>query len=823
MSSIRLPRRLFIAIGIAALLVGATATHAQQYDSAAPYSGTADQDYAASDQAPGRVARLAYLSGQVQFAPAGETDWGTADVNRPMVIGDRLLTGDDGRAVLELGDASVRIDNDSAFDFLNLAQGNVQIELSQGTLNLAVRQMDQGANFEVDTPTVAFVAATPGVYRIDDNPDGTGSMVTVFQGSGTVYGENGVSRQVAAGTSYRFNDSALASVDVTGIPQPDDFDRFCEARDASYGRYAQQSQQYVAPDMIGGDDLYQYGQWNDVPEYGNVWYPTAVPVGWAPYRDGHWAWIDPWGWTWVDDAPWGFAPFHYGRWAYIGSRWGWIPGPVNVRPWYAPALVAFVGGAGWSVGLNLGGGAPVGWFPLGPRDVYTPWFPASRGYFTNVNVTNIRNVYVNRTVINNYYADYRAGRVPPRGGQDFAYRTLPGAVTAVPRNVFTGARPVQPAVLRLDRTQLTRGEVAFRPGANPDRASLGLRNATTSPTVIRNREPFARPVVARSTPPPRPVEFAAREKVIAAQHGQPLTPAQVQTLRREQPAPRNGERVKLVPALAGAAAGAAAIGAMQHRGPNPPGARPEAPREVTTPRAGQPAAGTGQTPAPFRNTVRPIVVPGTTRPAPPRPNELPSARFAPSREPATLPRAPVIQPADESRHNAPTERTLPVARPIERAPQASNARPPQRTVQQAPQPREPRFQAPQQLQQRQAAQREAQMQEQQRAREQAMQQQREVQQQAQQRDMQAQQERQFEQRNAQTQAQQRAMQMQQQRASEQQAQQREAQMQQRMRPPDVQRAPPPQYRAPAPRAEPQNRREPPASHHPADDNGHPIR
>jgi len=211
MSRFRLSRQLLVATGVCTLLLGVATVQAQQYDSPQP----SDQSQASDDssQAPGRVARLASLSGQVQFAPAGESDWGSVEVNRPMVIGDRLLTGNDGRAVLELGDASVRIDNDSAFDFLNLDQDNVQVELSQGTLNLAVRQLAQGENFEVDTPTVAFVASTPGIYRIDDDPSGTGSMVTVFQGSGTVYGENGVSRQVAAGTSYRFNDSALASVE----------------------------------------------------------------------------------------------------------------------------------------------------------------------------------------------------------------------------------------------------------------------------------------------------------------------------------------------------------------------------------------------------------------------------------------------------------------------------------------------------------------------------------------------------------------------------------------------------------------------------------
>ena len=793
MSRFRLSRQLLVATGVCTLLLGVATVQAQQYDSPQP----SDQSQVSDDssQAPGRVARLASLSGQVQFAPAGESDWGSVEVNRPMVIGDRLLTGNDGRAVLELGDASVRIDNDSAFDFLNLDQDNVQVELSQGTLNLAVRQLAQGENFEVDTPTVAFVASAPGIYRIDDDPSGTGSMVTVFQGSGTVYGENGVSRQVAAGTSYRFNDSALASVEATGLPQPDDFDRFCEARDANYSRYTQQEQQYVPPDMIGADDLDQYGQWNDVPEYGNVWYPSSVPAGWAPYRYGHWAWIDPWGWTWVGDEPWGFAPFHYGRWVYARDRWGWMPGPVHVRPVYAPALVAFVGGSGFSVSVNLGGGGPVGWFPLGPRDVYVPWFHASRNYFTNVNVTNIRNVYVNKTVINNFYGDYRAGRVPPRGGHDYAYRRMPGAVTAVPRNVFTGARPVRPAVLKLNRNQLARTEVALRPSVNPDRSSLGLRNPTARPATIKGREPFARPVVARHQPPPRPVDFAARQKVIASQHGQPLTPAQMQNLQKTRPAPRN-DRVKLVPAAAGAAASAAAIGAM-HRTTPPrpaePAARTQPTRPVVAPRAGEPPARRAGPTEPFKNTVHPIQAPvNQVRNAPQRPNELPSARFAHPREPATLPRAPVIRPAEQPQRNAPASGRLPVVRPVERVPQQVDNRASQQQRQAEAQQRARAQQAQQQAPQ----QRQTQMQEQQRARDQQAQQQRQAQMQEQQRA--------------------REQQMQQQRAVQMQ-QQRDAQMQRQVQQREVQRAPQPRNR-PAPQ-----RREPPPKKHPPESSGNPLR
>src|SRR5437016_591981 len=116
---------------------------------------------------------------------------------------------------------------------------------------------------------------------------------------------------------------------------------------------------------LGVEDLDDYGDWRSSPEYGDVWFPR-VSAGWAPYREGHWAWIDPWGWTWVDDDPWGYAPFHYGRWAAFGGRWGWIPGPVAVRPVYAPALVVFVGGGGFVAGGN------VAWFAMGPREVYVP-------------------------------------------------------------------------------------------------------------------------------------------------------------------------------------------------------------------------------------------------------------------------------------------------------------------------------------------------------------------------------------------------------------------------------------------------------------------
>ena len=182
--------------------------------------------------------------------------------------------------------------------------------------------------------------------------------------------------------------------------------------------------------MTGYEDLDDYGRWQYVGGYGTVWVPSNVASDWAPYRDGHWAYIDPWGWTWVDDEPWGFAPFHYGRWAYAGSRWCWVPGPVAVRPVYAPALVAFVGG----VGISIGGGPGVGWFPLAPGEVYVPYYRGSRGYVERINVTNtvvnvtrVTNVYnVSANVTNITYVNQRVNN----------------GVTLVSRDTFVNARPV---------------------------------------------------------------------------------------------------------------------------------------------------------------------------------------------------------------------------------------------------------------------------------------------------------------------------------------------------------------------------------------------
>ena len=109
-----------------------------------------------------------------------------------------------------------------------------------------------------------------------------------------------------------------------------------------------------------------------------------VASDWAPYRFGRWAWVEPWGWTWVDDAPWGFAPFHYGRWALWRERWAWVPGEYVARPVMRPR--SWAGSAvARRRSVTVSVGANIGWFPLAPHEVYVPRTSVSAIYLRVVN------------------------------------------------------------------------------------------------------------------------------------------------------------------------------------------------------------------------------------------------------------------------------------------------------------------------------------------------------------------------------------------------------------------------------------------------------
>ncbi len=474
---------------------------------------------------PSRVARLGYMTGAVSFSPAGENDWVQASINRPLTTGDRLWTDAGARAELQVGGAMLRMSAGTSVVVLNLDDSIAQLQVTQGTLNMRVRRLDPNQVIEIDTPNLAFTVRQPGEYRVVVDADGNATDVIVRKGQGEVYGE-GASYVIDSRQPYRFMGTGLREYEPLAAAGFDDFDRWSIDRDRRYDNSP--SARYVSPDVIGYQDLDANGTWRTDASYGNVWFPTRVASGWAPYRDGHWAWIDPWGWTWVDDAPWGFAVSHYGRWANVRGTWGWVPGPVRTRAYYAPALVAFVGGNNFQLTISSGNVGGVAWFPLGPREVYRPSYPVSRRYFENVNVSN---TIVNTTVINNYYNNTNVTNVT------YANRQVPGAIVAVPTTAFVQSQPVNRSAVRVTREMVASAPVAAVAAVAPTERSVRGAAAQADQPPAKAVE---RPVVARTAPPAAPVGFAAQQQQLAAKPGKPLEDAERKDLRRPPACARAG-------------------------------------------------------------------------------------------------------------------------------------------------------------------------------------------------------------------------------------------------------------------------------------------
>lgn len=232
------------------------------------------------------------------------------------------------------------------------------------------------------------------------------------------------------------------------------------------------SARYVAPGTYGVSDLDGYGTWRVVPTYAPVWIPTAVSAGWVPYSTGAWM-LDPlYGWSWVDTAPWGSAPYHHDRWVFVEGFWAWAPGPVLVRPVYAPALIAFLGGPGARVSVGIGGSI-VGWVALGWGEPLVPWW--GRAGFIHVpwwggwggpHVVN--NVVINTTTV-----------VKVENITVYRNSSVQNAVVAVNENRF-GHGPIRPArVVHVDvksRQPIHTGpQITATPASFVPTASRGIR------------------------------------------------------------------------------------------------------------------------------------------------------------------------------------------------------------------------------------------------------------------------------------------------------------------------------------------------------------
>ncbi|HYL02785.1 MAG TPA: DUF6600 domain-containing protein [Steroidobacteraceae bacterium] len=609
---------------------------------------------------PGRAARLSYLAGSVSLEPAGVDQWTAAELNRPLTTGDRLWTDADSAAELDIGAAVIRLGASTGFSFLNLDDTSAQMQLAAGTLIVRVWDLAGAQNYEIDTPNVAVSLQQPGVYRVEVDETGGATVVKVSDGAALAAGEGG-SVPVSTQQMVTFIGPDASNYAETTLGAPDDFDQWSASRD----RQSQDSpsRQYVADDVAGTDSLDDSGRWQNTAEYGYVWTPTAVVVGWVPYRFGHWAWISPWGWSWIDDAPWGYAPFHYGRWVTWHGGWCWVPGPRRVRPVYAPALVA------WTGGPTLVAGAGVGWFPLGPREVYVPAYRVSDAYLRRVNVSNT--TIVNNTYITNVYEN----RVT-----NIRYvNSTAGAITAVPRDTFTSGQRLSGHTVRVSpevRAGMT--VTAAAPAIAPVRQSvLGAgvtRRVAPPPAAIASRA-----VIVRTRPPRAPAPFAQQLAAMNASGNRPLPRSELAKIQPETPvapvrmlSPGGRMRAPLPPARGVAPAAAQPAQSLADRERALESSR--VPAAPAAPRA--PAYRPPPTPAPAVGQAPPASAPARTPDArADRPLQRSPRTFSPEDQPrpvAPPPSLPAYRPrvAPPPIENAPAPaQRLPVERPpAERAP-----------------------------------------------------------------------------------------------------------------------------------------------------------
>lgn len=456
---------------------------------------------------PGRVARLSLAEGEVSVAPAGTDEWAEAVVNRPLTSGDRVWVDKGGRAELQVGSATLHIDEGSGVSIIDLDDDVLHLSVTEGSMTVRVLRKRDNESIAIDTPNTTVAVLRPGEYHIEASSDGDQTIVGTRNGeSEVINGEK--SWRVTANQEGTFKGTSELSASIDPLGPRTAFEDW--ANDRNRRSENPVASRYVSSEVVGYEDLDRHGTWANEPAYGYVWTPSYVVAGWAPYRYGRWTWVSPWGWSWVDNSPWGFAPFHYGRWAYLHSRWCWVPGPRYIRPVYAPALVAWSGSPGYGVAI----GAGIGWFPLGPREVYVPGYRYSRGYLHNVNVSNT--IIVNNTYINNVY-NGRGGR------HDYRYGRDPRFVTVVDRDRFVGGRPIDGHWSQVPEADLRQRRNDPRPPAlAPNRDSVyaaRVLGRVPGRTVDTDREDRQRPVGRSGF---SRVPFEVERSAIEANGGRPI-------------------------------------------------------------------------------------------------------------------------------------------------------------------------------------------------------------------------------------------------------------------------------------------------------------
>src|SRR3954469_7308993 len=436
------------------------------------YAGATLAQSGLATDPPGRVGRLAFLQGTVSYHDAQRTDWSPALVNTPLTTGDAVWTEPKAHSEISIAGTRVRLDGATQLDMLALDDSQTRMQIDQGRIDIKTFNYDTRQPYEVVTPRGVVSLQQQGDYYVEAGTTDDPTRLGVRQGAAQIQTPNGQVLAVRAGevaeVSGDGNAPQLHTIHTAPPPMP----AYWAERDRQV--VYDQPPQYLSASVTGYEDLNYYGTWNNDPEYGQVWYARSVPDNWAPYSTGRWSYTQPYGWTWVDEQPWGFAPYHYGRWAQRNNRWFWVPPERQQQAVYAPALVAFVGGTELGQALGMQSRAPVGWFPLGPREVYVPPYTTNRDYYRRVNLA----ARVQDRILQERWD--RAQRREAIADQSWMNRRY---ATVVPAEDFARSRPVEQVRISVAPERLAAvpvAAVALPPSPTVSVRALQAAPATTT-------------------------------------------------------------------------------------------------------------------------------------------------------------------------------------------------------------------------------------------------------------------------------------------------------------------------------------------------------
>ncbi len=468
----------------------------------------------AGDEQESGVARVSLINGEVSTMRGDSGDWMATTVNAPLVQGDKISTGPNSRAEIQLDHSNIiRLDQRTEARIATLSNNRIQIQVAQGRLNFTLFKGNE-ADVEIDTPNAALRPLEEGIYRVQVNSDSETEIIC-RKGKAEIQTPEGSTR-IGKNGQIIVRGTENAQYRIAKAPGNDDWDRWNQERDHAISDA--QSWQYANRYYTGASDLDRYGSWDEFPGYGSTWAPNYVDSSWSPYTLGSWNWQPYWGWTWVSSEPWGWAPYHYGRWFVHGGNWRWWPGPVypSYHPVWAPAYVSFLGfgfgGQNWSFGFGYGYNS-IGWLPTGPCDHYYPWYGTRHGHgYDAVNITNVTNIH-NITNINN------VSGVPPladRASRPY-YSNVQSAldnekvrrsVNSMNTEEFVKGGMANPNRSAVDARTLRQAQlVAGTVPAVPTRDSLRTVNRAVNPASLPNRSTSSEKFFSRNQPAAAPQSF----------------------------------------------------------------------------------------------------------------------------------------------------------------------------------------------------------------------------------------------------------------------------------------------------------------------------